>query len=114
MDQKIKKITDFFYRHQTNLVISLFIGVTLILIQELPFVNLYMPKATPVWVFLVSLVILFRLFIKLKFLFSLFLAVIVLYLFQLTLQAEQLATFIFVLLFIAVIGEIISFYKGIK
>jgi len=114
MDQKIKKITDFFYRHQTSLIISLFIGVTLILIQELPFVNLYMPTVTPVWVFLVSIVILFKLFRMPKFLFGLFLLTIILYLFQLTLQVEQLANLFFVLLFILVIDGIVSLYKSIK
>jgi hypothetical protein len=113
MNTKIKKISQYIYDNRNLFLFALSLGVISIIIQEVPFINLYLPYNTPLIVILVSIIILFNLFRIPKLFFALIFITIVLCVLQLSSQAEQVSNLIFVLLFILVISHVISFFKDI-
>lgn len=110
MNIKIEKIKEYLHNHQNLLFVALFSGVIFLLIREIPFLNLYFPSSTPLIAVLITIIILFNLYKLPAFLLGLAFILAILYLFKIT-QAEQIAILTFVILFILIIDETISFFK---
>lgn len=114
MDEKIKKTGTYLYNRRNLLLLAFSLTIVFLLIQEIPFFNLFLPQSTPITVFVISIIILLGLFKNPVFLLVLTLITIFLFFLQLTSQAEQMANLIFLLILTFVIVEIFNYCKNIK
>lgn len=106
MLKKLKQLKDQFFLKQQAFLILIFLGLLSLTVREIPFLNLYFPRSTPLVILSLGLVILFNLYWKLFFWLFLVSLTAILTLGGIITQAEALADFAFLILFILVVTEI--------
>ena len=106
-----EKIKTYFINKQYNILILLTLGVALLVIREVPFLNIFFPENTTLSIFIVLSVAVLGLYRNYIVLFFLAIILLPLHLMNLFIQAEQMAIIIFVILVILIFDETISFFK---
>lgn len=114
MLKEIQQFKDYLSSQQLTLLVILLLGMLSLTIREVPFLNLYFPTSTPLIVISLGIIILFNLYRQFLFWLFLILLTLILYLGQVTTQAEELADFIFVILLILVLAETKNFLQTLK
>jgi len=107
----VEKTKSYFQKKQFNILVLLIFGVILLVLREVPFLNIFFPENTTLSIFVVIFVAVLRLYKNYYFLLFLALILLLLHLLDLFIQAEQLAIITFVILVLLIIDETISFFK---
>lgn len=105
------KIEALIHNQLNKVLILLSLAVVLLVVRDVPFLNIFFPQNTIFSVIFITAVILFGFYRKILFYSVFTILTIFLYIAKLTFQAEQTAILIFVVLSILILDEMISFIR---
>lgn len=108
----VREIEALIESQRVKLLIIMSLGVILLVIRDVPFLNIFFPQNTIFSVIFTASVILFGFYRKILFFLVFTILTIFLNFAKLTLQAEQAAILVFVILSILTLDEFISFLRN--
>lgn len=105
------EIRDYFYKRRSTFLILLTLGVLLLIVREIPFLNIFFPQNTTLSIISLATILMLRWYKSYLFFVFLLACLFVATLLGLLVQTEQAAVFIFVILIALIVDETLSFIK---
>lgn len=106
----MKRIKNYFLQRQNIILILLSLGVLLLIVRDVPFLNIFFPQNSILAAMFIIITILFKWYKNYLFFLILVIPTIILFITRSS-QAEQLAILIFFILALVIVDETISLIK---